>query len=100
MSAFDATVRIGGAAVVLPEGQTVEAFLITQPILLVPIDQHQAMPLPIGQIKNPIGKEQAEALLAQLQEIVPQMTSQSRIEVASTLAGADRAEQITRNLKG
>jgi hypothetical protein len=104
MSAFDMTVRVGNASVVLVEAddgndKAVEAQMILGVLALAPIQPGQALPIPLGQLRVPLDKASIDALISELQQASGQMRERSSVAVAHDLSEVERAAKFHQGLR-
>lgn len=104
MSAFDATLRIGEASVQLnkqdDDSPAYEAQLVLGLMALAPIGPEQALPIPLGTLRCPLGYEAVESLIDNLTKALEQMSRRPNIVTATSLEGADRAAEFQQGLRG
>ncbi len=103
MTAFDAKVRIGEAAIQLnrenEDELATEAELVLGVLTVAQVGPNQVLPIPFGTIRIPLDKSSVVTLSEQFAKAAEQMKDRPNIEIASSLAGVDQAVAAQQDLR-
>lgn len=102
MPAFDTTVNVGDASIQAIEddqGKIKEAHLIFGSVTLVPINERQLLPVPVGVYRFPFHKQAIGELIKQLESVHEKMSEHTEILTATDLGAVEQAAQFQASLR-
>jgi hypothetical protein len=94
MTAFDSTIRIGEIGVQPVEdenGSSYEAHLILGVISLLNVGPGQVVPLPLGVLRAPLGRDALKGLHKEIGDVLEIVKDRPDITIANSLAGVEQA---------
>ena len=99
---FDSTVQALDIRVLPPEeGDDVCTLLVmVGTILPFALEPGKPLPIPLGVLRFPLNSENANNLAESLKTEAEKLPKPSNIEVASSLAGVEKAVDFTQKLRG
>jgi hypothetical protein len=104
MSAFETTLRVDERVAVVPSeddrGRKVEAQMILQNIMLLPVGPGQVAGIPIGVYRIPLSKVAIKNLIQSLTEVEAELVEPTNIELAGSMADAQNLARAQEGVLG
>jgi hypothetical protein len=104
MSAFDTTLRVDERVAVIPSeddrGRPIEAHLIFNNIMLLPVGPGQVAGIPLGVYRIPLSKKAIGELITNLQAVEADLVEPTNIELAGSMADAQNLARAQEGVLG